>query len=103
MVTTYILGMTEEKKPVLSLSWRGRLVEVCSAVNGAVSKTFDWANALADAAIIAGATFFTSYAGSVTIGVPALDAVKAAAVAAGSQFFLFLALKRGLVKDAGKA
>jgi len=60
---------------------------------------FDWGEALADAVIIAGLTFFTNLVGKVAVATPVVLAE--AAVAAMVQFFLLLALKRGLVRPAG--
>ena len=61
---------------------------------------FDWKDALCDAGITAAVTFFTALGGS---GVAELGYVKGflvASVAAGGQFFAFLAVKRGLTKTA---
>lgn len=59
---------------------------------------FDWKDALIDAAITAGLTFFTALGGTVIIGAGSQDAFKVAAIAAAGQFFAFLAVKRGLTK-----
>ena len=58
--------------------------------------SFDWRDAFADAGITAGLTFFTALGGSSLFGSDPWKALGAAAVAAAGQFFLFLALKRGL-------
>lgn len=58
--------------------------------------SFDWRDALADAGITAGLTFFSSLGGSSLFGSDPWTAVGSAAIAAAAQFFLFLALKRGL-------
>lgn len=58
--------------------------------------SFDWKDALIDAGITSGLTFFTALGGSSLFGSDPWTAVASAAVAAAGQFFLFLALKRGL-------
>ena len=57
---------------------------------------FDWHEALVDSAISACLTFFTSLGGATTTGVPSSQAVMASAIAAATQFFLVLAIKRGI-------
>jgi len=61
------------------------------------NSSFDWSDALVDAGIIGGLTFFSSLGG---LGVTGLltgpEGWLAAAIAAGTQFFLTLAIKRGL-------
>lgn len=73
----------------LRLSRNGR-----NTANG----TFDWTDAIADAAIVSGLTFFTALGGSAIFLEPS-KAVISATISAGGQFFLFLALKRGLRKE----
>ena len=58
--------------------------------------SFDWRDALADAGITAGLTFFTSLGGASLFVSDPWRALGTAAIAAAGQFFLFLALKRGL-------
>lgn len=60
--------------------------------------TFDWRDAVCDAGIAAAVTFFSSLSGMGLAEVNGVKALTAACVAAGAQFFAFLALKRGLVK-----
>jgi len=60
--------------------------------------SFNWADALADAAIMGGMTFFTTLGG---LGVAGLASdpkatLLAAIISAGAQFFAVLAVKRGL-------
>jgi len=58
---------------------------------------FDWGDAVADAAIMAGLTFFTTLG-----GLAVTDLLRnpvgwiSAGISAGAQFFAILALKRGL-------
>jgi len=57
---------------------------------------FDWRDALIDAAIISGLTFFISLGGDSVASMDHVLALKAAAISAGVQFFIILALKRGI-------
>jgi hypothetical protein len=63
-----------------------------------VEQKFDWGNALIDAAITSGITFFSALGGGAVAGITDVHILESATVAALSQFFVFLALKRGLVK-----
>ena len=65
----------------------------------AIEKRFDWENALIDATIISAVTFFSTLGGGAVAGINSAHTIQAAAVAAFSQFFVFLALKRGLVQN----
>lgn len=59
---------------------------------------FDWEDAITDAAIMAGSSFFGTLAGLGAVGLlkdPIL-ALAAAGIAAGVSFFAVLATKRGL-------
>jgi len=58
--------------------------------------SFDWSESLIDAGIMAGLTFFTSLGGLGLTGAIGLREVLAAGVAAATQFFSILAIKRGL-------
>jgi len=65
-----------------------------------VVQRFDWGNALIDAVITSGITFFSTLGGTAVAGdVNSFHIVESATLAALSQFFIFLALKRGLVKS----
>jgi hypothetical protein len=61
-----------------------------------VDGSFNWRDAVIDAAIIAGVTFFSSLGGMALAGIPTLELCFPAAIAAGTQFCLTLAIKRGL-------
>jgi hypothetical protein len=61
-------------------------------------ETFDWKDAITDASIIAAITFFTALGGGQVIGFPTLQSLYAAGVAAATQFFVMLGIKRGVVK-----
>lgn len=58
--------------------------------------SFDWRNALADAGVSAGLSFFATLGATMLTGVGTTHAATIAAIAAGSQFFATLATKRGL-------
>lgn len=59
---------------------------------------FDWENALIDAAITSAVTFFSALGGGAVAGINNITLIESATVAALSQFFVFLALKRGLIQ-----
>ena len=58
--------------------------------------SFDWKDALIDAGIVAGLTFFTSLGGMAVLTPITEQTLMGAGIAAATQFFLFLAIKRGL-------
>jgi len=57
---------------------------------------FLWKDALVDAGIMAGSTFFTALGAMMAAGRISLYEVAVCGVAAGGQFFVWLAIKRGL-------
>jgi len=64
--------------------------------------TFNWRDALIDAAIMAGLTFFTTLGGLGATGLladPQLGLL-AALISSGTEFFAILAIKRGLKERA---
>jgi len=61
-----------------------------------IDGSFDWGDAIMDAGVLAGLTFFTALGGSSIVGIPTPQACIGAAVSAAGQFFLTLAIKRGL-------
>jgi len=58
--------------------------------------TFDWKDAIADAAISGGLTFCTTLGALATQGPLATSGLVTAGIAAAGQFFAVLAIKRGL-------
>jgi hypothetical protein len=91
------------RKKLVTLSLTGRMIHLCANVTENVKATiipdgFDWGNTIADAVILSGITFFGTIGGTAYVGVAGKDIVIAGLIAAGSQFFAVLALKRGLVK-----
>lgn len=59
---------------------------------------FDWKDAVIDASVTAGVAFFVTLGGAGVAEIGTTAALKVALVAAGGQFFAFLAVKRGLTK-----
>jgi hypothetical protein len=82
----------------VTLSIRGRVFACVDDKNRVVEQKFDWENALIDAVITSGITFFTALGGGAVAGGSSMNIIVAATVAALSQFFIFLALKRGLIQ-----
>lgn len=77
------------------LSIRGEMV-----MNGGnPTKTFDWADAVYDAVIMAGISFFATLAGAGVSGLEGLKLIGSALISAGATFFTILALKRNLIKE----
>lgn len=74
------------------------MVSCTNDETNSVEQKFDWGNALIDAAITSAITFFSALGGGAVAGLDSVNMIESAAVAALSQFFIFLALKRGLVQ-----
>ncbi|MCW4009165.1 MAG: hypothetical protein NWF05_00905 [Candidatus Bathyarchaeota archaeon] len=81
-----------------TLTVKGFVVSCADNANGAVTRKFDWGNALIDAVITSGLTFFSTLGGGTVAGLSCISGVEVAMVAAFTQFFVFLALKRGIVQ-----
>jgi len=60
--------------------------------------SFNWRDALIDAGIMAALTFFTALGGLSATGVIGMREVLAAGIAGATEFFMVLAIKRGLKK-----
>jgi len=58
--------------------------------------SFNWKDALLDASILGALTFFTSLGGLGATGMISYREILAAGIAAATQFFMTLAIKRGL-------
>jgi hypothetical protein len=69
-----------------------------NSIANSQEQKFDWYDALTDAVIISGLTFFSTLGGGSVAGFGAVAGLKAATIAACVQFFAFLALKRGIVQ-----
>jgi hypothetical protein len=87
-----------KKRIIPTLTIKGFIVHCTNAITNVVEKKFDWNNALIDAAITSGVTFFSTWGGGSVAGLEGVAAAKAATIAACAQFFIFLALKRGIVQ-----
>jgi len=81
-----------------TLTIKGFVVHCTNAITKVTEKRFDWENALIDAAITSAVTFFSALGGGAVAGINNISLIESAAVAAFSQFFIFLALKRGLIQ-----
>jgi hypothetical protein len=88
------LNGIKSKNPTMTI--KGFIVHCVSKVNEMEQK-FDWENALIDAAITSAVTFFSALGGGAVAGLESLSVAEAATIAALTQFFVFLALKRGIV------
>ncbi len=82
-----------------TLTIKGFVIYCTNKITNTDEQRFDWENALVDAAIISAVTFFSTLGGGAVAGINSIHTVQAAAVAALSQFFVFLALKRGLIQN----
>ena len=78
---------------------KGFVIYCTNKITNTDEQRFDWENALVDAAIISAVTFFSTLGGGAVAGINSIHTIQAAAVAALSQFFVFLALKRGLIQN----
>ena len=89
---------TAKKNFTPTLTIKGFFIYCTNKITNATEHRFDWENALIDAAIISAVTFFSTLGGGAVAGISAIHTIEAAVVAALSQFFVFLALKRGLIQ-----
>jgi len=58
--------------------------------------SYDWPGAIIDSAIMGAVTFFSALGGMTAIGIPTTESLVAAGIAGATQFFIALAIKRGL-------
>jgi hypothetical protein len=96
--TKSIPDCSEKRRITPTLTVKGFLVRCTNKITDAVDQRFDWENALIDAAITSAVTFFSALGGGAVAGINNLTLIESATVAALSQFFVFLALKRGLIQ-----
>ena len=89
----------KKRNDIPRLTAKGLIVYCANSITNVAMQKFDWADALVDAAIISGLTFFSSLGGGSIAGLEVPSAFKAAAIAGFAQFFVFLALKRGIVQS----
>ena len=88
----------KERNYIPRLSVKGLIIHCVNDLTNVSEQKFDWTDALIDAVIISGLTFFSTLGGGSVVGLEGLSGLKAATVAACAQFFVFLALKRGIVQ-----
>ena len=81
-----------------TLTIKGFVIHCTNALTKVTVQRFDWENALIDAAITSAVTFFSALGGGAVAGINSVTLMESATVAALSQFFVFLALKRGLIQ-----
>jgi hypothetical protein len=93
---TRCVNRISRKIPTLTI--RGFIV-YCTNNETQNVKKFDWGNAVIDAAITSAITFFSALGGGAIAEVNSVRLIPVATVAALSQFFIFLALKRGLIQS----
>jgi hypothetical protein len=88
----------KEKNHIPRLTVKGLIIYCTNSITNISEQKFDWADALVDAAIISALTFFSTLGGGSVAGLNTVSGLKAATVAACAQFFVFLALKRGIIQ-----
>lgn len=98
----YLKCLNKAKSNVPTLTIKGFIVYCADKATNIVEQKFDWENALVDAAITSGLTFFSALGGSAVAGLDSIPGIKAAIIAAFTQFFIFLAFKRGIVQSKEK-
>jgi hypothetical protein len=93
------INCLKKKNRTPTLTIKGFIIYCTDKMTNAVEKKFDWENAFIDAAITSAVTFFSALGGGAAAGLESIAGIKAATIAAFSQFFIFLALKRGIVQQ----
>ncbi len=88
----------KKRRSAPTLTIKGFIVYCSNAITNVTEQKFDWKNALIDAAITSAVTFFSALGGGAIAGLNNISVVESALVAALAQFFIFLALKRGLIQ-----
>ena len=88
----------KERGYVPRLTVKGLFINCANNIENNQMQKFDWVDALVDAAIISGLTFFSTLGGGSIAGLEGMATLNAAAIAGCAQFFIFLALKRGIVQ-----
>jgi hypothetical protein len=88
----------KERNYIPRLTVKGIIIYCTNSMANISERKFDWIDALIDAVIISGLTFFSTFGGGSVAGLSIVAGFKAATIAACAQFFVFLALKRGIVQ-----
>ena len=89
----------KEKTYTPRLTVKGLIIYCANGVVNSQVKKFDWNDALVDAAITSAVTFFSALGGGAVAGLGNFSVIESALIAALAQFFVFLALKRGLIQS----
>ncbi len=89
----------KERNYIPRLTIKGLIVHCANNLANVSEPKFDWTDALADATIISGLAFFSTLGGGSAAGLELAAGMEAAIIAACAQFFVFLALKRGIVQS----
>jgi hypothetical protein len=89
----------KERNYIPRLSVKGLIIHCVNNLTNVSEQKFDWTDALVDAAIISGLAFFSTLGGSSVAGLELAAGMEAAIIAACAQFFIFLALKRGIIQQ----
>jgi hypothetical protein len=79
----------KERGYIPRLTVKGLRIYCANSIANSQMQKFDWLDAFVDAAIISGLTFFSTLGGGSVAGLEGLYAMKAAAIAACAQFFVF--------------
>ncbi len=82
-----------------TLTIKGFIVHCSNTITNATEQKFDWKNAVIDATITSAITFFSTLGGGAVAGLDNINLMASALIAALTQFFVFLALKRGLIQS----
>ncbi len=91
-------SILKEKTYIPRLTVKGLIIYCANGVADGQVNRFDWTDALVDAAITSAVTFFSALGGGAVAGLDNFNVVESALIAAFAQFFVFLALKRGLIQ-----
>ena len=91
------LERVRSRYPTLTI--KGFVIRCAGQASNSLEHRFDWENALIDAVIVSCVTFFGSLGGGAIAGLNGQSGIEAATIAALAQFFVFLALKRGIVQS----
>lgn len=94
----FLSGLNKNSLGAQALSGKEKVACSVSQSSSAVVQKFDWENALIDASITSAITFFGALGGGAIAGINSITVLESAVIAALSQFFVFLGLKRGLIQ-----
>jgi hypothetical protein len=94
----YLSCLKRIKARTPTLTIRGFTICCANELENSTEEKFDWENALIDATITSCVTFFSTLGGVSVAGLSALAGLEASIISALGQFFVFLALKRGIVQ-----